>query len=122
MMPQLIMVSTFGVGLTTAGAGVVRLFGVVPPPEQGLPCVITSLPILILTWYLWAVNDIVQKIRTSGKDPGKQLEQVSAAFAPILTLLRITAKAPEKDARLTSPKKGNRHERAHKSTPPATSK
>jgi hypothetical protein len=97
VMPQLIMYSTFSVGVTTAGAGVVKLVGMVPPPDvlHGLPCVIVSLPILMLSWYLWAVNDVMQTILTSRKDPSQKLADVSCALGPILSLLKLVGKVPK---------------------------
>jgi hypothetical protein len=86
------MYSTFDVGVTTAGADMVRLVGVVVPPDLGIPCVLVSLPILMLSWYLWAVNDIVQRIVTSRKDPRQKLAEVTDALAPILSLLKLTGK------------------------------
>jgi hypothetical protein len=94
MMPQMLMLSTFGVGLTTAGAGVAQL--ILPPANvlQGLPCVIVSLPMMMLTWYLWAVNDIVLKIQATPGAPAQKLAEVKGVLEPILVLLKIMGNKP----------------------------
>lgn len=97
MLPQVITVSTFSVGMGTAGIGLMQWFWVLPPPlvnvGQGMLCVIVSLPMLMLSWYLWAVNDIVRKIQASPGTPAQQLAELKGTFEPIMALLKMTAKA-----------------------------
>lgn len=93
MLPQVITVSTFGVGMVTAGAGMMQWVLIPPQMFQGLSFVIVSLPMLILSWYLWAVNNIVQQIRDSPGTPAEKLAEVHRTLEPIMALLRMTAKA-----------------------------
>ena len=96
MLPQVITVSTFGVGMSTAGAGMMQWFWVSPATwtsmSQGLVFVIVSLPMVMLSWYLWAINDIVRKIQTSSGTPAQQLAEVNGTLGPIMALLKMTAK------------------------------
>jgi hypothetical protein len=97
VLPQVITVSTFSVGVGAAGAGMMQWFWVLPPPclslLQGLPFVIISLPMLMLSWYLWAINDIVRKVQASSATPAQQLAEVQGTLGPIMALLKMTAKA-----------------------------
>jgi hypothetical protein len=97
VLPQVITVSTFGVGVGTAGAGMLQWFWVLPPHWssllQGLSFVIVSLPMLMLSWYLWAINDIVRKVQASPGTPAQQLAEVKGTLGPIMALLKMTAKA-----------------------------
>jgi hypothetical protein len=60
---------------------------------QGLSFVIVSLPMLMLSWYLWAINDIVRKIQASPGTPAQQLAEVKGTLGPIMALLKMTEKA-----------------------------
>jgi hypothetical protein len=92
VLPQVITVSTFTVGVGTAGAGMMQWFWVPPSMLQGLSFVIVSLPMLMLSWYLWAVNDIVRKIQASPCTPAEMLAEVNATLGPIMALLKMTPK------------------------------
>jgi hypothetical protein len=91
------MVSTFGFGVSTAGVGMLQWFWELPPHWanllQGLSFVIVSLPMLMLSWYLWAINDIVRKIQASPDTPAQQLAEVKGTLGPIMALLKMTEKA-----------------------------
>ena len=93
MLPQVITVATLGFGVGTAGAGMMQWFWVPPSMLQGLSFVIVSLPILMLSWYLWAINDIVRKIQASSGTPAQQLAEVKGTLGPIMALLKMTEKA-----------------------------
>ena len=93
MLPQVITVSAFSVGVGTAGVGMMQWFWVPPQMLQGLSFVIVLLPMLMLSWYLWAVNDIVQQIQASPGTPAQKLAEVNRTLEPSIALLRMTAKA-----------------------------
>jgi hypothetical protein len=97
-LPQMITVSTFGLGMGTGSAGLLQLFGVLANATdvKGLIMVTASLPMVMLSWYLYAVNDIVQKIQASSGTPAQQLAEVQGTLGPIMALLKI----PEKVAGL----------------------
>lgn len=97
MLPQVIIVATLCFGMGTAGVGMMQWFLELPPPLayllQGLCFVIVSLPMLMLSWYLWAINDIVRKIQASPGTPAQQLAEVKGTLGPIMALLKMTEKA-----------------------------
>jgi hypothetical protein len=100
VLPQVITVSTFGVGMGTASAGVLQLFGVPASAtvSNGLIIVMASLPMVMLSWYLCAVNDIVQKIQASSSTPAQKLAEVKGTLGPIMALLKITEKVTGPEA------------------------
>jgi fatty acid desaturase len=93
MLPKVITVSTFSVGVGTAGAGMMQWFWVPPQMLQGLSFVIVSLPMLMLSWYLWAINDVVETIQASPGTPAQKLAEVHRTLEPIMALLKMTTPA-----------------------------
>jgi len=97
VLPQVIIVATLCFGMGTAGVGMMQWFLQLPPPLacllQGLCFVIVSLPMLMLSWYLWAIKDIVRKIQASPGTPAQQLAEVKGTLGPIMALLKMTEKA-----------------------------
>jgi hypothetical protein len=118
MLPQVITVSTFTVGVGTAGAGMMQWFFWVPPSMlQGLSFVIVSLPMLMLSWYLWAINDIVRKIQGAPGTPAQKLAAVNGTLGPIMALLKMTTKtttSAEQEARSAPSEEGKAHGRTRK--------
>lgn len=117
MLPQVITVSTFTVGVGTAGAGMMQWFWVPPSMLQGLSFVIVSLPMLMLSWYLWAVNDIVRKIQAAPGTPAQKLAEVNGTLGPIMALLKMTTTATasaEQGAQSAPSEEGKAHGRTRR--------
>jgi hypothetical protein len=63
-----------------------------PSLVKGLILVTASVPMVMLSWYLCAINDIVQKIQASSSTPAQKLAEVKGTLGPIMALLKITEK------------------------------